>query len=64
MTVNGKEVVLKGPTSLQDYLEGMNLNIILIAVGKNGVIVPRSLFADDILSDDDTLEIVNVVGGG
>jgi sulfur carrier protein len=64
LTVNGKDVVLKGPTSLKDYLESMDLNILMIAVGKNGVIVPRNSFADEILRDDDTLEIVSFVGGG
>jgi thiamine biosynthesis protein ThiS len=64
MTVNGKNIPLKEPISLKAYLESINLNILAIAVGKNGVIVPRNLFADDILNDGDTLEIVNFVGGG
>jgi thiamine biosynthesis protein ThiS len=64
MTVNGKNITLEEPISLKVYLESMNLNILAIAVGKNGTIVPRSSFADEILSDGDTLEIVNFVGGG
>jgi thiamine biosynthesis protein ThiS len=64
MTVNGKEASLEKAVSLKEYLESMNFNILTIAVGKNGVIIPRSSFATEILNDSDTLEIVGFVGGG
>lgn len=35
-----------------------------VAVEKNGQIVPRARFADEVLHEDDVLEIVQFVGGG
>jgi len=64
MTVNGKEVTVREGTLLKDYLEENGFDLRIIAVGKNGVIVPKSSFATERLSDSDTLEIVRFVGGG
>jgi sulfur carrier protein len=35
-----------------------------LAIECNGEIIPRSQFADTVLRDGDTLEIVGAVGGG
>jgi len=64
MTVNGKETTVQEGTLLKDYLEDSGCDLRIIAVGKNGVIVPKSSFATESLSDSDTLEIMRLVGGG
>lgn len=64
MKVNGKTVAIQGRQSLHDFLEANNYKSALVAVERNGEIVPRSAYRDVWLTDDDTLEIVCFVGGG
>lgn len=64
MKVNGKDLYLEQNQSLYDYLQQNNYEISKIAVERNGEIVPRSIYAEVILKDEDTLEIVRFVGGG
>ena len=56
MRLNGETKTLKDPVALSDFLT--------IAVQRNGEIVPKGEYANVILSDSDTLEIVAFVGGG
>ena len=62
--INGKMFSLPESISLADYLrqEGYQLNF--IAVEYNGAILPRANYETTMLSDGNTLEIVNFVGGG
>lgn len=64
MKVNGNVIFLEEPQSLLDFLEAQKYDIRLIAVQYNGEIVPRTIFKDVMLKDEDTLEIVRFVGGG
>lgn len=64
MQVNGEIVKLEEKLSLQSYLEANNYDVTRIAVEKNGEIVSKGMYAECILSDNDTLEIVHFVGGG
>jgi sulfur carrier protein len=64
ITVNGTpEKNIEG-LSLTAYLEQENYQITRIAVERNGEILPKSQYAETILKDGDTLEIVSFVGGG
>lgn len=64
MKVNGEEIKLQESVSLLDYLEENGYNASRIAVERNGQIVPKSMYKECVLSENDTLEIVHFVGGG
>ncbi len=64
MKVNGEIRPLQKPVSLQTFLEESGYQTVRIAVERNGEIVPKAAYADTILEDSDSLEIVSFVGGG
>jgi len=45
-------------------LETLGLGTTLVAVERNGEIVPRARHAATVLADGDKLEVVHFVGGG
>ncbi|MEI7834552.1 MAG: sulfur carrier protein ThiS [bacterium] len=51
-------------SNILQLLDYMNLQGKRIAVERNGEIVPRSQFGEQMLADGDRLEIVVAVGGG
>lgn len=64
MRVNGKETELKSSITLAEFLAAHNYHAELVAVERNGQIVPRAEFGAAVLKDGDELEIVSFVGGG
>lgn len=64
MKVNGLFISLNQVITLQDFLMLNHYEVNRIAVERNGMIVPKANYADTILKDTDTLEIVRFVGGG
>ena len=64
ITVNGESRSVEAETRLSQLLETLELDGKRIAVEVNRDIVPRSEYSDFRLSDDDTIEIVNAIGGG
>ena len=64
ITVNGENRTLQAETSLAQLVESLGLKEKRIAVEVNLDIVPRSEYDNFILSDNDTVEIVNAIGGG
>ena len=66
IVINGQTTrleVAKPPTLLR-AIEHLALRADRIAVERNGAIVPRTAWADELLCADDRLEIVHFVGGG
>ena len=63
ITINGEEKNCAGITVTQ-YLETTAYDPRRIAVEKNGEIVPKAAYADTILLEGDTVEVVSFVGGG
>jgi len=61
--INGEELDLAGMT-ITEYLATTEYNSKLIAIEKNEEIVPKSQYANTVLRDGDTVEIVSFVGGG
>ena len=61
--VNGTELDIAGKT-LTEYLATTNYDMKRIAVERNGDIVPKSTYAETVLRDGDSIEIVSFVGGG
>ncbi|MBQ8917674.1 MAG: sulfur carrier protein ThiS [Oscillospiraceae bacterium] len=61
--VNGAPLDIAGKT-LGEYLSGAGYDTTRIAVERNGEIVFKSLYAETVLQDGDSLEVVSFVGGG
>ena len=61
--INGENLDIAGKT-LAEYLETTNYDPKRIAVEKNGDIVPKAQYGENLLEDGDSLEVVSFVGGG
>ena len=67
LIVNGETRVLDPtptPASLATVVALLANNPQLVVVEHNGAIAPRSRWDNIVVKDDDTLEIVTIVGGG
>lgn len=62
--INGEHRQFDHPITLVTLLEQMQLNGKRIALERNGEIVPRGQFDQQLLENGDRLEIVVAVGGG
>ena len=62
--INGTARDFVQPISVTELIQKMGLGSKRIALERNGEIVPRSRFTQQILADGDRLEIVVAVGGG
>ncbi len=62
--VNGESHSLESDASLEQLLVMLGLEGKRVAVEVNRDIVPRSDYDSFQLSDNDTIEIVNAIGGG
>ena len=61
--VNGRELDIASKT-LTEYLATTNYDMKRIATELNGDIVPKATYAETVLRDGDSIEIVSFVGGG
>lgn len=61
--VNGEMLDIAGKT-LAEYLAGTDYDTGRIAVERNGEIVPKAQYAETVLHDGDSVEVVSFVGGG
>lgn len=64
ITVNGENRSVEAQTSLEQLIQMLGLEGKRIAVEVNRDIVPRSEYPSFRLSDNDSIEIVNAIGGG
>lgn len=64
MHVNGMEMTLEKPVTLQDFLIAQGYDTRTIAVERNEEIVPKATYPEVLLQDTDILEIVHFMGGG
>lgn len=64
MVVNGKEMQLEDGTTVELLLRQLEVKRTLMAVERNREIVPRTRYDEIILSDNDRIEVVSLVGGG
>lgn len=62
--INGAARDFPRAVSVAELIQDMGLGGKRIALERNGEIVPRSLFEQQMLVDGDKLEIVVAVGGG
>ncbi len=64
ITVNGENRSMEPGARLEQLLQSLGLEGKRIAVEVNRDIVPRSEYSSFELSENDTIEIVNAIGGG
>ena len=64
ITVNGEQREIDGPATIADFLERHALNARMVVVEHNSAIVPRDRYSEVTLSEDDNLEIVQMMAGG
>ncbi len=64
VSINGAPRTFEHPISVAQLIQQMELGNKRIALERNGEIVPRGQFAQQMLADGDRLEIVVAVGGG
>ena len=65
LNINGTSRTFEGRVeTVADLVRELALEGKRIAVERNGVIVPRSRYADTPVAPGDALEIVGAVGGG
>lgn len=62
--INGVNHNLSAPSALLELLEKLNWQPRLVAIELNGEILHRQLWAETVIQDGDTLEVVTIVGGG
>jgi thiamine biosynthesis protein ThiS len=62
--INGEEHEVPQEITLGSLVERLGFNPALVAVEKNGQVVPRSEIDSTSVSSGDDLEIVEFVGGG
>ncbi|MGO8754850.1 MAG: sulfur carrier protein ThiS [Gallionellaceae bacterium] len=64
VTINGSAQMFDHALSIAELIQQMKLAGKRIAIERNGEIVPRSQYAQQMLVSGDKLEIVVAVGGG
>ena len=64
ITVNGERRQFDRPLNCSELIANLDLAGKRVAIERNGEIVPRSRFPEQLLADGDRLEIVVAVGGG
>jgi len=61
--INGKTEALAG-LNIAEIVEKFGYNKARVAVELNGMIVPKAKYAETVVKENDTLEVVSFVGGG
>ena len=64
ITLNGEPFDIEQPLSVVALLDKLDIDVRRVAVEHNLTIIKRHRFAEVIVGDGDTVEIVNFVGGG
>jgi len=64
LTVNGRPEPLPSPATLDGLVDALKLTGQRLAIEHNGQIVPRSLWEQTAVADEDRVEIVRAIGGG
>lgn len=63
VTVNGEEKDAAGKT-VAEYVESAGFNVARVVVEINEAIVPKGRYAETVLRDGDSVEVVCFMGGG
>lgn len=64
MKVNGKDKTLEKPISVSEFLVNEGYRPEIVAVERNGEIIPKKEFDKTMLDNSDVIEVVSFMGGG
>jgi thiamine biosynthesis protein ThiS len=64
LILNGEARLIDAVTDIAGLISLLNLDARRVAIERNRIIVPRSLWSVTALLDGDNIEIVHFVGGG
>ena len=64
ITINGEAKEGYEEMTVEEMLSKEGFHRERIAVEKNGEIIPKSVFGQELLHSDDVIEVVSFVGGG
>ncbi len=64
ISIYGENHTLADPINLKQLISELGLEDKRLAIEVNQAIVPRGEYADFLLKDNDTVEIVHAIGGG
>ncbi len=64
LLINGQLQQFESPINVTQLVEHLSLQGKRIAIERNGEIVPRSRFSEEVLVNGDQIEVVVAVGGG
>ena len=62
--INDRKIFSDQSFSVNDLLIFLNLNIDLIVIEYNKIILPKSLWKQTVIKNNDEIEYVTIVGGG
>ncbi len=62
--LNGKNETIAGDLSVRALLESKGINPNVVACELNLTILKRAKLAEQTLNDGDTLEVIQMIGGG
>ena len=64
LTLNGLSYEYKSPMTIMNLLEYLGFNIRVIIVDYNGTILPKKVWQEKYLKENDSIEILTIAGGG
>lgn len=64
ITVNGREVEIESPLTVEQLLDTVEVPPNYLAVEVNGEVVPRESYTLTTVGPGDEIEVVTLVGGG
>lgn len=64
LAVNGERRDVPAGTTVQHLLDSLQVNPLMVAVEVNVDVLPRARYHTTVLREGDTVEIVQMVGGG
>ncbi len=64
MILNGKNIELSEPMSIEEILKKYNLNPQKVVVEVNMEIVDDEVYSTYLLKNEDVIEVISFVGGG
>ena len=62
--INGEKKLISISSNLSDVLKNFEINANKIAIEINQKVVPKSLYKNTLIKNEDKIEIVQFIGGG
>ena len=62
--INGEKKLISISSNLSDVLKNFEINANKIAIEINQKVIPKSLYKNTLIKNEDKIEIVQFIGGG